>query len=172
MIRQVNKKALANNLLKRLSAVGAATTAGFSITKHSYPTSTTAVSNPSYSRNIRFYSTKSTVIQLLNNIGSKREVEQYLKYFTSVSQQQFAVIKVGGAIITQQLNELASCLAFLYHVGLYPIVLHGTGPQINELLENEGVEPEYIDGIRITNQKPWKLSVNVSWNKTCVWLQH
>lgn len=153
MIRQVNKKALANNLLKRLSAVGAATTAGFSITKNSYPTSTTAVSNPTYTRNIRFYSTKSTVIQLLNNIGSKREVEQYLKYFTSVSQQQFAVIKVGGAIITQQLNELASCLAFLYHVGLYPIVLHGTGPQINELLENEGVEPEYIDGIRITNPK-------------------
>ena len=101
----------------------------------------------------RPYSTRSTVVQLLNNIGSKREVEQYLKYFTSVSQQQFAVIKVGGAIITQQLNELASCLAFLYHLGLYPIVLHGTGPQINELLENEGVEPEYIDGIRITNAK-------------------
>lgn len=98
-------------------------------------------------------STRSTVVQLLNNIGSKREVEQYLKYFTSVSQQQFAVIKVGGAIITQQLPELASCLAFLYHVGLYPIVLHGTGPQINDLLENEGVEPEYIDGIRITDEK-------------------
>lgn len=104
-------------------------------------------------RGSRYYSTRSTVVQLLNNIGSKREVEQYLKYFTSVSQQQFAVIKVGGAIITQQLPELASCLAFLYHVGLYPIVLHGTGPQINDILETEGVEPEYIDGIRITNGK-------------------
>ncbi|KAG7802792.1 hypothetical protein KL944_001684 [Ogataea haglerorum] len=102
---------------------------------------------------IRCYSTRSTVIQLLNNIGSKREVEQYLKYFTSVSQQQFAVIKVGGAIITQQLPELASCLAFLYHVGLYPIVLHGTGPQINEILESEGIEPDYIDGIRITDER-------------------
>lgn len=101
----------------------------------------------------RSYSTRSTVIQLLNNIGSKREVEQYLKYFTSVSSQQFAVIKVGGAIITQHLPELASCLAFLYHVGLYPIVLHGTGPQINELLEAEGVEPDYEDGIRITDPK-------------------
>ncbi|CCH44350.1 hypothetical protein BN7_3913 [Wickerhamomyces ciferrii] len=101
----------------------------------------------------RSYSTRSTVIQLLNNIGSKREVEQYLKYFTSVSSQQFAVIKVGGAIITQHLPELASCLAFLYHVGLYPIVLHGTGPQINELLEAEGVEPAYEDGIRITDEK-------------------
>lgn len=101
----------------------------------------------------RQYSTRSTVIQLLNNIGSKREVQQYLKYFTSVSQQQFAIIKVGGAIITQQLPQLASCLAFLYHLGLYPIVLHGTGPQINEILENEGIEPNYIDGIRITDEK-------------------
>lgn len=95
--------------------------------------------------------TRSTVIQLLNSIGSKREVEQYLKYFTSVSQQQFAVIKVGGAIISDNLHELASCLAFLYHVGLYPIVLHGTGPQVNGRLEAQGIEPDYIDGIRITD---------------------
>ncbi|QPG75868.1 Protein arg5,6, mitochondrial [Brettanomyces nanus] len=105
------------------------------------------------SASVRVYSTRSTVIQLLNNIGSKREVEQYLKYFTSVSQQQFAVIKVGGAIITQQLPQLASCLAFLYHLGLYPIVVHGTGPQINEILEGQGIEPDYSDGIRITDEK-------------------
>lgn len=110
-----------------------------------------------FSSTPRRSSTRSTVVQLLNNIGSKREVEQYLKYFTSVSSQQFAVIKVGGAIITHQLKELASCLAFLYHVGLYPIVLHGTGPQINELLEKEGVEPEYIDGIRVTNPKTMEI---------------
>lgn len=96
--------------------------------------------------------TRSTVIQLLNNISTKREVEQYLKYFTSVSQQQFAVIKVGGAIISDNLQELASCLAFLYHVGLYPIVLHGTGPQVNSRLEAQGIEPDYIDGIRITDE--------------------
>lgn len=65
--------------------------------------------------------------------------------------QQFAVIKVGGAIITQNLKELASSLAFLYHVGLYPVVLHGTGPQINEILEKDGIEAEYIDGIRVTD---------------------
>ena len=96
--------------------------------------------------------TRSTVVQLLNNISTKREVEQYLKYFTSVSQQQFAIIKVGGAIISDNLQELASCLAFLYHVGLYPIVLHGTGPQVNGRLEAQGIEPDYIDGIRITDE--------------------
>lgn len=48
---------------------------------------------------------------------------------------------------------MASSLAFLYHVGLYPIVLHGTGPQINAVLEAQGVVPDYIDGIRITDSK-------------------
>ncbi|QLG73873.1 hypothetical protein HG535_0F03840 [Zygotorulaspora mrakii] len=107
----------------------------------------------SSSNGVGTLATRSTVIQLLNNISSKREVEQYLKYFTSVSQQQFAVIKVGGAIISDNLQELASCLAFLYHVGLYPIVLHGTGPQVNGRLEAQGVEPDYIDGIRITDER-------------------
>lgn len=99
------------------------------------------------------YSTRSTVVQLLNNIGSKREAEQYLKYFTSVKQDQFAVIKIGGGILTNELETLSNSLAFLYHVGLYPIVLHGAGPQLNKLLEDNGVLPDYIDGIRITDPK-------------------
>lgn len=118
-----------------------------------FKTSKTAATSTATTKAENDFSIRNTVIQLLDNIGSKREVEQYLKYFTSVNSQQFAVIKVGGAIITQQLHELASALAFLYHVGLYPIVLHGTGPQINEILEREGVEPDYIDGIRITDSK-------------------
>ena len=97
--------------------------------------------------------TRSTVIQLLSNIGSKREVQQYLSHFSSVSSQQFAVIKVGGAIITDYLDVLASALAFLNHVGLFPVVVHGAGPQLNRLLEAEGIEPQFSGGIRITDGK-------------------
>jgi N-acetyl-gamma-glutamyl-phosphate reductase / acetylglutamate kinase len=93
------------------------------------------------------------VVQLLSNIGSKREVQQYLSHFTSVSSQQFAVIKVGGAILTEHLQELSSALAFLNHVGLYPIVVHGAGPQLNKILEDSGVEPQFEEGIRITDPK-------------------
>lgn len=102
-------------------------------------------------------SSRETVIQLLDQIGSKREVEQYLSYFTSVDTKRFAVIKVGGAIITHEIEQLAKALSFLYHVGLYPIVLHGTGPQINELLERDGVEPQYIDGIRVTDARTMRV---------------
>lgn len=103
-------------------------------------------------------STRSTVVQLLSNIGSKREVQQYLSHFTSVSSQQFAVIKVGGAIITEHLQTLSSALAFLNHVGLYPIVVHGAGPQLNKMLEDAGVEPQFEDGIRVTDGKTLALA--------------
>ncbi|CAJ2503715.1 Uu.00g111090.m01.CDS01 [Anthostomella pinea] len=97
--------------------------------------------------------TRAAVIQVLNSVGSKREVQQYLSHFSSVSSQQFAVIKVGGAILTEHLDELCSSLSFLYHVGLYPIIVHGAGPQLNKLLEDAGVEPEFEEGIRITDGK-------------------
>ncbi|MCJ1462441.1 Protein arg-6, mitochondrial [Pseudocyphellaria aurata] len=103
-------------------------------------------------------STRSTVITLLSNIGSRKEVQQYLSHFSSVSSQQFAVIKVGGAIITEHLETLSSALAFLNHVGLFPVVVHGAGPQLNRLLEAAGVEPKFEDGIRITDGKTLELA--------------
>jgi N-acetyl-gamma-glutamyl-phosphate reductase / acetylglutamate kinase len=94
-----------------------------------------------------------TITRLLYSIGTKREVERYLRIFSSSSNPsqpaKFAVIKVGGAVLGQ-LDEFALSLSFLYRVGLYPVILHGAGPQLNETIERGGVVPEYIDGIRIT----------------------
>ncbi|KAJ3070207.1 hypothetical protein HDU98_006749 [Podochytrium sp. JEL0797] len=98
-------------------------------------------------------SEKETIVKLLYNIGSKKEVEQYLESFSSVESHQFAVIKVGGAVLTDSLDALASSLTFLNRVGLYPIVVHGAGPQLNQLLDEAGIEAEYIDGIRITDER-------------------
>lgn len=90
---------------------------------------------------------------MLYSIGTKREVERHLRIFSSSSDSsqpaKFAVIKVGGAVLGQ-LDELALSLSFLYRVGLYPVVLHGAGPQLNGIIEREGIIPEYIDGIRVT----------------------
>jgi N-acetyl-gamma-glutamyl-phosphate reductase/acetylglutamate kinase len=94
---------------------------------------------------------KETITKLLYNISSRKEVEQYLQHFNSVESHQFAIIKVGGAVLTDDLETLASSLTFLHRVGLYPIVIHGAGPQLNGLLEEAGVEPQYEEGIRITD---------------------
>lgn len=105
-----------------------------------------------------------TITRLLYSIGTKREVERHLRIFSSSSDTsqpaKFAVIKVGGAVL-DQLDELALSLSFLYRVGLYPIVLHGGGPQLNEIIEREGIVPEYIDGIRVTGgSKSIQLALN------------
>lgn len=84
-------------------------------------------------------------------------MERHLRIFSSSSHPsqpaKFAVIKVGGAVL-DQIDELALSLSFLYRVGLYPVVLHGGGPQLNEIIEREGVIPDYIDGIRVTGGSP------------------
>lgn len=106
-----------------------------------------AASSPNHGR------LREIVAQTVSSIGSKRESQQYLKLFTSVSSQKFAVIKVGGAILTDYLHELSHSLLFLYELGLYPIIVHGAGPQLNQLLEDAGVEPQFEEGIRVTDAK-------------------
>lgn len=97
-----------------------------------------------------------TITRLLYSIGTKREVERHLRIFSSASHPsspaKFAVIKVGGAVL-EQLDELALSLSFLYRVGLYPVILHGAGPQLNDIIEREGIVPDYIDGIRVTGEQ-------------------
>ncbi|KAI9103277.1 Aspartate/glutamate/uridylate kinase [Phlyctochytrium arcticum] len=117
----------------------------------------TGLSHPNH----QAISEKETIIKLLYNIGSRKEVEQYLRHFSSVESHQFAVVKVGGAVLTDDLDTLASSLTFLNRVGLYPIVVHGAGPQLNALLEEAGVEPQYNEGIRITDTKTLEIARQV-----------
>lgn len=95
--------------------------------------------------------TRHTIVRLLNNIGSRKEVEQYLKRFSQVESHRFAVIKAGGRILRDDLDSLASSLSFLYSVGLYPIVVHGGGVQLNAALEEAGIETDRVEGMRITS---------------------
>ncbi|PYH55104.1 uncharacterized protein BO96DRAFT_467196 [Aspergillus niger CBS 101883] len=101
-----------------------------------------------------FTATRSTIAQILNHIDSQHTAAQYLSHFTnfhSPTQQPFAVIKVGGAILDTHLQTLASSLAFFSRMGLYPVIVHGAGPQLNKILEDAGVEPHFEEGIRVTD---------------------
>jgi bifunctional N-acetylglutamate synthase/kinase len=94
--------------------------------------------------------TRQTIVQLLSNVSDGREVHTYLQRFSQVEQTRFAVIKIGGAILADQLEETAAALALLHTVGLTPIVIHGGGPQLDEKLQNEGIESQKLDGLRVT----------------------
>lgn len=95
--------------------------------------------------------TRETIVQLLSNMSDGKEIRSYLQRFAQVDQSRFAVIKIGGAILAEQLEETAAALAFLHTVGLTPIVLHGGGPQLDAALSAAAIETPKIDGLRVTD---------------------
>ena len=101
---------------------------------------------------------KDTIIQLLSNLANPKEFNQYMTRFVEAGQSRFAVIKVGGAILDNDLENLCSSLAFLEQIGLFPIVVHGAGPQLNRNLEKAGVESTFIEGQRVTDNDVLKIA--------------
>jgi acetylglutamate kinase len=93
--------------------------------------------------------TREVVVELLSQLGSSREAREYLRKYSDNS-GQFAVIKVGGEVIENDLPRLSSAIGFLHHVGLFPIIIHGAGVQLNQALSEAGVASIKIDGVRVT----------------------
>ncbi|MDN5935001.1 MAG: acetylglutamate kinase [Nitrosospira sp.] len=65
------------------------------------------------------------------------------------------VIKYGGnAMVEENLKqEFARDVVLLKLVGMNPVIVHGGGPQINEMLERVGKRGEFIQGMRITDSE-------------------
>ncbi|MHB1229723.1 MAG: acetylglutamate kinase [Halothiobacillus sp.] len=65
------------------------------------------------------------------------------------------VIKFGGnAMIDEALQDaFARDIVLLKQVGLNPVVVHGGGPQINQMLEKLGKQGEFIQGMRVTDRE-------------------
>ncbi len=94
--------------------------------------------------------TRLTIVRLLSSMASTKEINQYLKRYSQLEAARFAVVKVGGAVLRDDLEALTSSLAFLQDVGLTPIVIHGAGPQLDEAIRAAGIEKQTVDGLRVT----------------------
>lgn len=64
------------------------------------------------------------------------------------------VIKYGGsAMVDESLREtFADDVAMLHYVGIKPIVVHGGGPHISKALGQQGIEPQWREGLRVTDE--------------------
>ncbi len=95
--------------------------------------------------------TRAVIRQLLSSMSEGREVRAYLQKFSEMERARFAIIKVGGAILRDEMDALAAALAFLQKLGLAPIIVHGGGPQIDQALSDEGIKTVRHDGLRVTS---------------------
>jgi acetylglutamate kinase len=71
--------------------------------------------------------------------------------------QKFAgrtvVVKYGGAAMKDSSlkEDVIRDLIFMSCVGIRPVLVHGGGPEINSWLEKLGIEPQFKDGLRVTD---------------------
>lgn len=64
------------------------------------------------------------------------------------------VIKYGGnAMVEGHLKEgFSRDITLMKFIGLNPVVVHGGGPQIGSVLEQMGIDSEFVDGMRVTDE--------------------
>jgi acetylglutamate kinase len=78
------------------------------------------------------------------------EALPYIRKFAGMT----IVIKYGGhAMVDEQLKEdFARDVTLLKFIGLNPVVVHGGGPQINQVLDRMGISPKFVRGMRMTDE--------------------
>src|SRR5256885_350720 len=78
------------------------------------------------------------------------EALPYIRQFAGKS----VVVKLGGAAIDRESDlALAQDVLLLRSVGVRCVLVHGGGPQVDTMLRRVGKEPQFVDGLRVTDSE-------------------
>lgn len=85
--------------------------------------------------------------------ATARTLSEALPYMQRYS-GAVVVVKFGGNAMgdTAAMAEFARDIVLMRQVGINPVVVHGGGPMINEMLEKLGIESKFLRGKRVTDQ--------------------
>ncbi|HUU54817.1 MAG TPA: acetylglutamate kinase [Armatimonadota bacterium] len=92
------------------------------------------------------------------------EALPYLRQFRGHT----VVIKYGGAAMVDAglRTEVLKDVVLLEHVGLHPVLVHGGGPEISEMMRRLGKQPQFIDGQRVSDPATVEIAQMVLTGKT------
>ncbi len=79
------------------------------------------------------------------------EAAPYIRAFKGKT----VVIKYGGSAMTSDelRDSFAGDITLLSLVGIKPVIVHGGGPQITRAMSQSGIEPQWVDGLRVTDSE-------------------
>ena len=88
---------------------------------------------------------------MIEKVTTLLEALPYIREFYGKT----VVIKYGGnAMVNEELKEaFAQDIVLLKYVGINPVIVHGGGPQIGELLKRLNIESRFVGGMRITDRE-------------------
>lgn len=78
------------------------------------------------------------------------------------------VVKFGGAAMVEEWlrTEVMRDILLLYLVGIRPVLVHGGGPEISEMMKRLGKTPQFVDGQRVTDAETMEIVEMVLSGKT------
>lgn len=94
------------------------------------------------------------VVEALLDIGAEAKaaiLAEALPYIREFSGKT-VVVKYGGNAMSD-LELFAQDVVLMRLVGMNPVVVHGGGPQISDLMRRLGKEPVFVDGLRVTDEE-------------------
>ena len=86
----------------------------------------------------------------MRDVGTLLEALPYIREFHGKT----VVIKIGGAAMTDAglTHDFAQDVVLLRYVGLHPIVVHGGGPMITRLMKRLGMDVQFVEGLRVSDE--------------------
>jgi acetylglutamate kinase len=93
--------------------------------------------------------------KLIEKANTLVEALPYLRAFAGKT----VVIKYGGnAQVDEALKDgFAEDVVLMKYIGVNPVVVHGGGPQISDMMKRLGKEPAFVDGVRVTDQETMEI---------------
>ncbi len=87
-------------------------------------------------------------------ITTARTLSEALPYLQRYSGAT-VVVKFGGNAMgdDEAMADFARDVVLMKQVGMHPVIVHGGGPMINEMLTKLGIKSEFIRGKRVTDKK-------------------
>ena len=94
-------------------------------------------------------SEKKTVDQAIEKAQTLIEALPYIRMFYN----KIVVVKYGGsAMLDEELKKnVIQDVALLKLVGMHPVIVHGGGKEISKWVTMMGKEPEFVNGLRVTD---------------------
>jgi acetylglutamate kinase len=88
-----------------------------------------------------------------NDAAARGEILSQALPFLQRYDEAYVVVKYGGHAMGEEamLDSFARDIAMLMVSGLYPVVVHGGGPQINAMLHRLQIKSTFVDGLRVTD---------------------
>jgi acetylglutamate kinase len=91
---------------------------------------------------------------MINPIDKAKVLIEALPYIRRFHERTI-VIKYGGSTMEEEglKRNFALDVVLLKYIGIHPVIVHGGGPQISEMLNRVGKKSQFIEGMRVTDRE-------------------